>query len=1432
MKNLLHRLLILCPLLILSACDEAPSEGGGSTPAEVPACRLNSDCPVGQRCEAEACVPESRPDAEAACEGDCPCQSNGDCAAGEGCDVETGECFALECLKDGDCALGEVCVGSRCVTDLEADRDRDSIADNVDNCPNVENPEQEDLDGDELGDACDEDDDGDGVLDASDNCALVSNPVQGDADQDRIGNRCDEDMAGTSVIGQISAEGVQLGLLADTLVFLEGRGAQVSVDESGFFRFEQVLQANPVFRLRVERPGYDPLQIERIADLSRVDYDCGTLSLSPKRAPISGRIELEGRGAVGGVQLNFTGEGEQTFTEEGGRFSAETVTWPQTIGAVFEGYQSARWPLAWDEESARFFVTLEGGTQAPLSGEEATTLTLNRWRDSVLSGTLSSPIEAYDWSTVEISLSELGGPEEVQIPLSLATQNFSENEIARGDYELRINAPGHIPVTRFVGLRGAGDNSGLLGEIVLTRQQEGDAAVSLAGHVELEGLGRQAGVLIQASIADQLQAEARSGEAGAFRLEVGALDYDLRFSKEGYAPVELQIRWDEAQARFEVNEGDEGDEVNRWAPFEPRLVRLERDRRASISGSFRLSESISDYDWDRVRVTLFEEREVGEPQVYSFTLDSGTEHFAEQELAVGNYQLVVRAPGHRREPESVVLGPGERSLGMLTLEPVRHEIEGRVHLAGRDDHAGIEVIAGIGRDRLASTQTDGTGRFSLPRRGLDHQLSLNMSGFAGEQITHIWEEDEEEEEETGRFLGQPARAELGELSFGPSAPAAPQLALQPLTGDLQLSLSFRPLWLPQDQGLSRVRLSNELVSFIEEGEGSAFRFNNIPAGRYLLSVNRRGFQPVQQLVELVAGNLSQEIDIPLEIESLGESELDLRGMTVTDMQLRGLPSLRRASLSGVTIIAEADRDLGPDDEPTGPNLCGLDLREANLSGAQLLRADLSGADLTGATLNGVNLREATLRSVNLSDATLFNGDFFQADFRNGGDCDEVALEGRTLLVNADFSASNLSEVVFTDAAPIGEGVELYPAIEANCEAEVAAGSPNFDFAHWDQSDLSGAVMVGAQLRRADFNVVDLQGADLRGACLEESIWTRSDLRGAYLSGADLSRSDLLDSLLIEVQANEVDLSGVEVAGSNLSGGIFRSLEAPGVSFSGTIFDRSSFDGSNLRGSSWVGALLDGVSLSSVDLSGSRMSSVELIDVVVNGANFEGADLRNAQLSRIDFSQNVILSESLLGGANMSFSNLEGADLSNSELLGTNFLLARYSDATRWREGFAYETIQALGPETELAGFNFPNDFNAEGVQLRGANLANARMERVNFAGGDLSGADLQGVEASGANLSGADLSQLWAPEARLINANLENSRLFEANLPRALLAGANFTGSDLSYAYLFGVSAPGSQLNEIVFEEVSDPAETVLTLTDADLTESELRGTDFLNTSM
>jgi hypothetical protein len=95
------------------------------------------------------------------------------------------------------------------------DLDADGVGDLCDNCPSVYNPDQVDSDSDGMGDICDPNDDNDEILDdgddsgevgdhpctngstddCDDNCRTTENPGQEDSDNDGIGDKCECDAA-------------------------------------------------------------------------------------------------------------------------------------------------------------------------------------------------------------------------------------------------------------------------------------------------------------------------------------------------------------------------------------------------------------------------------------------------------------------------------------------------------------------------------------------------------------------------------------------------------------------------------------------------------------------------------------------------------------------------------------------------------------------------------------------------------------------------------------------------------------------------------------------------------------------------------------------------------------------------------------------------------------------------------------------------------------------------------------------------------------------------------------------------------------------------------------------------------------------------------------------------------------------------------------
>ncbi|WP_272423787.1 thrombospondin type 3 repeat-containing protein [Polyangium jinanense] len=131
------------------------------------------------------------------------------CKAGQcvdGCRGTGNGCPAGKLCTSGDDTIG-VCVAN------PADPDADQVLVPYDNCPEMPNTDQNDLDGDGVGDVCDSDTppvdmpsndaDGDGAPDAEDNCPHAANSDQLDKDEDRIGDACDADRDEDGIPNQV-----------------------------------------------------------------------------------------------------------------------------------------------------------------------------------------------------------------------------------------------------------------------------------------------------------------------------------------------------------------------------------------------------------------------------------------------------------------------------------------------------------------------------------------------------------------------------------------------------------------------------------------------------------------------------------------------------------------------------------------------------------------------------------------------------------------------------------------------------------------------------------------------------------------------------------------------------------------------------------------------------------------------------------------------------------------------------------------------------------------------------------------------------------------------------------------------------------------------------------------------------------------------------
>ncbi len=209
------------------------------------------------------------------------------------------------------------------------------------------------------------------------------------------------------------------------------------------------------------------------------------------------------------------------------------------------------------------------------------------------------------------------------------------------------------------------------------------------------------------------------------------------------------------------------------------------------------------------------------------------------------------------------------------------------------------------------------------------------------------------------------------------------------------------------------------------------------------------------------------------------------------------------------------------------------------------------------------------------------------------------------------------------------GIDVIDYVKLDSEAKISALPLTVSLRG---RHLEGAVLLGANLRKADFTGVQLTGAvlvdaDLRVARFEcadtGSQQTRSEKKCADLRGASLYGAQLQGAVLKEVQ-----LQGTSLYGAQLQGALLHGAQLQGASLAGTELQGASLLGAQLQGAFLYKAQLQGASLVDAQLQGAWLENAQL-----QGASLDGADLRGASLDRAQ-----------LQGASLDRAQARGASL--------------------------------------------------------------------------------------------------------------------------------------------------------------------------------------------
>ncbi len=194
--------------------------------------------------------------------------------------------------------------------------------------------------------------------------------------------------------------------------------------------------------------------------------------------------------------------------------------------------------------------------------------------------------------------------------------------------------------------------------------------------------------------------------------------------------------------------------------------------------------------------------------------------------------------------------------------------------------------------------------------------------------------------------------------------------------------------------------------------------------------------------------------------------------------LTGLKLTEGESLQGVSLVSANLK---------GAQLNGVDLSGSTLTNTNFTNALLVGADMQGVVATGAIFRGAQMAYVNLKGATLTN-----AVFESDGTILAANL-AYAYMPNAKLDGAHLTKVILAYA-------QIYGA-----QATV------------EKAYMDGIILSNAILANMNFKQASMKGAEMTGAVLMSANLSGTDLTGATLINASLQGADFSNALLYQAK---------------------------------------------------------------------------------------------------------------------------------------------------------------------------------------------------------------------------------------------------------------------------------------------------------------------------